>query len=119
MARMKRKSASVDKAKTRAASLASIDQNLDLGNGLTLAGYTKQIGDTETSLNEYNAKLSELDQALNTLQTSEGTLDDLTERMLIGVGSKYGKDSNEYEMAGGVRKSERKPPVRKPKTNPA
>jgi len=119
MARMKRKSASVDKAKTRSSSLVSIDKNLDLGNGLTLAGYNKQIGDTETVLNQYNAKLSELDAALNNLQASEDTLDDLTERMLIGVGAKFGKDSNEYEKAGGIRKSERKPPVRKPKTKPA
>ncbi len=27
--------------------------------------------------------------------------------MLIGVAFKYGKDSIEYEMAGGVRKSDR------------
>jgi hypothetical protein len=27
--------------------------------------------------------------------------------MLIGVACKYGKDSLEYEMAGGVRKSDR------------
>jgi galactokinase len=119
MARMKRKSASVDKAKTRASSLESIDKTLDLGNGMTLAGYNKQITDTETALNDYNAKLSELDEALNDLQASEKTLDDLTERMLAGVGSKFGKDSNEYEKAGGVRKSERKAPVRKPKTKPA
>ena len=32
--------------------------------------------------------------------------------MLTGVGVKYGKDSNEYEKAGGVRTSERKKPVR-------
>jgi hypothetical protein len=30
--------------------------------------------------------------------------------MLAGVASKYGKDSVEYEKAGGVRKSERKRP---------
>jgi hypothetical protein len=36
-----------------------------------------------------------------------------------GVASKYGKDSNEYEKAGGTRKSERKRPMRKAKpTNP-
>ena len=34
--------------------------------------------------------------------------------MLTGVGVKYGKDSNEYEKAGGVRTSERKKPVRTP-----
>ena len=37
-------------------------------------------------------------------------------RMLTGVATEYGKDSPEYEAAGGVRKSERKKPVRKPKT---
>ena len=32
------------------------------------------------------------------------------------IGVQFGKDSNAYEKAGGVRKSERKKPVRKPKT---
>lgn len=31
----------------------------------------------------------------------------LSEKMLMRIGFKYGKDSREYEMAGGVRKSER------------
>ena len=44
---------------------------------------------------------------------------DLNERALDGVASKYGKNSNEYEQAGGTRKSERKRPVRKPKAKPA
>jgi hypothetical protein len=33
--------------------------------------------------------------------------------MLIAVAAKYGKDSYEYEMAGGIRKSERKRPTRR------
>jgi hypothetical protein len=37
----------------------------------------------------------------------ERSLGDLSEQMLIGVAFKYSKDSREYEMAGGVRKSER------------
>jgi site-specific recombinase XerD len=37
-------------------------------------------------------------------------------RMLTGVATEYGKDSPEYEAAGGVRKSERKKPVRTLKT---
>jgi hypothetical protein len=28
--------------------------------------------------------------------------------MLVGVAAKYGKNSNEYKMAGGVRKADRK-----------
>ncbi|MEH1864775.1 MAG: hypothetical protein V7K69_07155 [Nostoc sp.] len=33
------------------------------------------------------------------------SLSDLTEKMLIGVAFKYGKDSRQYEIAGVVRKS--------------
>ncbi len=33
-----------------------------------------------------------------------------------GVATEYGKDSPEYEAAGGVRQSERKKPARKAKT---
>lgn len=47
------------------------------------------------------------------MQDTEKQLRDLSERMLIAVAAKYGKNSYEYEMAGGVRKSERKRPVRK------
>ena len=46
-------------------------------------------------------------------RAAEKAIRDLSERMLAGVASKYGKDSSEYEMAGGTRKSERKRPTRK------
>jgi len=61
----------------------------------------------------YNALLSQADQAQNELLAAEKAIRDLSERMLAGVASKYGKDSSEYEMAGGTRKSERKRPTRK------
>ncbi len=35
--------------------------------------------------------------------------------MLIGVAYKHGKDSDEYEKAGGTRKSERKRPASRAK----
>ena len=44
---------------------------------------------------------------------AEKTLMALSEKMLLGVAFEYGKDSAEYEMAGGVRKSQRKRPVRR------
>ena len=56
-----------------------------------------------------------LDEKANKLAASEKTLQDLSERVLAGVAARFGKDSNEYEKVGGVRKSERKrPPSRKP-----
>ena len=41
---------------------------------------------------------------------------DKTKRVRNAVKGLYGDDSSEYEMVGGKRISERKPPVRKPKT---
>lgn len=72
------------------------------------------INDFRQKLDGYNTALSEIDSRLNTVQDTEKKLRDLSERMINGVASKYGKDSPEYEIAGGVRKSERKKTARKP-----
>jgi len=116
MARQKKTSKVIEAANTRAASLASIDAALDLGNDLTLAAYKAAIKATQDKLDDYNTKLSEADAAQNAFELAEGDLGDLSARMLAGVGVKYTKDSDEYEKAGGTKTSERKAPVRKPKT---
>ena len=117
MARKKRTSPPIEKADERAAALTSISPTLDLGNGLTLVAYEAAIADGQTKLDAYNTLLSSVDDALNVLVAAEKGLLDLSDRMLGGVGSKYGKDSSQYEMAGGTRKSEKKRPKRK--TTPA
>ncbi|MBK8431745.1 MAG: hypothetical protein IPL28_10845 [Chloroflexi bacterium] len=43
---------------------------------------------------------------LNDFQAEEKGLNLLSARMLAAVGAIYGKDSNEYEQAGGKRASE-------------
>ena len=103
------------KAQTRIASLASIDPNLDLGNGITLAIYQQTYNVFKDSLNTYNTLLSTVDEKYNTALAALAQLKDYNERVLAGVASKYGKNSSEYEQAGGVRKAERK--KRKAKTN--
>jgi hypothetical protein len=112
MPRRKRSSDSIVRAETRAAGLASIDPKLDLGNDLTLASYRQLITDSKAALDDYNGKLSEVDSALNAVESKEGELDVLSARMLAAVGVKFGKDSDEYEQAGGTRSSERKTPHR-------
>ena len=84
-------------------------------NGLKVADYKAKITAVKIKNDQYNSDLSDLDAALNAIQADEKALDDLSVRMLAGVGSKYGKDSTEYEQAGGTRTSERKAPVRKAK----
>jgi uncharacterized phage infection (PIP) family protein YhgE len=93
-------------AQQRAANLKAIDQNLDLGNGLTVEDFKDEIAAVRTGLDDYNALLAQADAAGNDFKAEEKQLRTLSSRMLAGVGVKYGKDSNEYEMAGGTRTSE-------------
>lgn len=105
MPRTRRRSATADKADARATALSSINPALELGESLTLAAYKAKITATRTALEAYNTLLSNADAALVALEQSESELADLSERMLKGVASEFGRDSVEYEKAGGVRKS--------------
>ena len=113
MARQKKLSPFLEGAQQRLTALSSIDPALDLGNGLTLAAYRAEVTSAQAKQDAYNALLSQADQAQNELLEAEKAIRDLSERMLAGVAANFGKDSDQYEMAGGVRKSERKRPVRK------
>jgi len=113
MARRKRSSKVLEKADRRIASLRSINPDLNLGNGLTVDVYTTLITDMRGRLAAYNTVLSTVDKAYNDLLTTEQKLGDYSELLLLGVATKFGKDSDEYEMAGGVKKSDRKRSTRK------
>ncbi len=103
------------KADTRLANCQSIDPTLDLGNSLTNKTLETALTNSRTELDKYNGLLADADAQLNVFNATEKILKDVNERMLEAVGVKFGKDSDEYEKAGGVRKSERKKAVRKPK----
>lgn len=92
MAFQRKSSKHIADAQERAANLRGIDPALDLGNDLTLAAF--------------NARLAKADAAGNEFRAAEKQLRAQSARMLAAVGVKYGKDSNEYEMAGGTRASE-------------
>jgi len=107
MSRRKRSSPILEKAERRMASLKSIDQTLDLGNGLSIESFIKAIEDSRQKLQTYNTVLSKVDQAYSEIQESERNLANISERMLTGIASRYGKNSTEYEMAGGKRRKQR------------
>jgi hypothetical protein len=101
-----RGSKTIDKAQRRLASLKSIDENLDLGYGLTVARYVEAIETTRKAIASYNTLVSTLDEARRNVDTLETNLAELTARMLTAVSTKYGRNSNEYRKAGGkTRKS--------------
>ncbi|MBW4419164.1 MAG: hypothetical protein KME13_08030 [Myxacorys californica WJT36-NPBG1] len=106
MPRQKRSSQTLERAQQRSVSLQSIDPALDLGKGLTLEVYLSAIATHKTQLDDYNRTLSSIEQLALAVDESEKVLKDLSERMLLGVGAFYGKDSEQYVMAGGARKSD-------------
>ncbi|MDZ8260652.1 hypothetical protein [Nostoc sp. ChiQUE01b] len=112
MARRKRTSVVLERAVRRAASINSIDPNLNLGNGLTLPAFSSLIETMRTKENAYNSALSSLDKLYREMLETEDELGDMTEHMLMAVGTRYGKSSVEYGMAGGVPKNQRRKGLR-------
>ncbi|MEH2302006.1 MAG: hypothetical protein V7K88_24235 [Nostoc sp.] len=112
MARRKRTSLVLERAVRRAASINSIDPSLDLGNKLTLPAFSTLIETMRTRENAYNSALSSLDKLYREMLETEDELGDMTEHMLMAVGTRYGKSSVEYGMAGGVPKNQRRKGLR-------
>jgi len=108
MARRKKVSRVLEKAQQREASLRSISTQLDLGNGLTLDTYSDRLQNLQSRVSAYNTTLSLLDKLTDDIATAEQEVRDLSEKMLMGVGIKYGKSSQEYGMAGGIPKNKRR-----------
>lgn len=105
----------LEKGRTRLAAVKSISAQLDLGNDITAPNYETEINLLSTKLNTYNTALSTIDDLYNDCIAQIDVLKDWNERILTGVATKYGKNSSQYEMAGGKKKSERKKPTPKVK----
>ncbi|MBN3942570.1 MAG: hypothetical protein V7L21_06255 [Nostoc sp.] len=107
MSRQKRTYRVLEKAELRTAGLKAIDPTMDFGDGRNLESMTQLIEQYRTKIDAYNTALATIDSSKTEMDELDKNLSNLTEKMLIGVAFKYGKDSREYEMAGGVRKSDR------------
>ncbi|MBD2109834.1 hypothetical protein [Nodosilinea sp. FACHB-13] len=103
----------LEKAELRATSMVSIEPELDLGNGRTLEMYWEAINAMRAKQQKYNALLSNVNSLYNELLAEERTLGEMSEHMLSGVKVKFSRNSHEYEMAGGERRSDRKRAQRK------
>jgi hypothetical protein len=104
MARRKKNSTALEQSERRMESLRSISPALDFGGGLNLLAYTEAINDLRSKLAHYNTTLSSIDKLADDVKEAERLVKELSEKMLLGVGSRYGKTSQEYEMAGGSRR---------------
>jgi hypothetical protein len=113
MPRPKKKSTVLPNATKRLSGMRSIDPQLDFGGGFSNAAFAALIAQVDTDLDAYNTLLSKLDEAYNAFEASEKELSNFSGKMLANVAIRYDKDSSEYEMAGGVRRRDRKRPTRK------
>lgn len=109
MARLKRSSPTLEKALRRVAGMRAISPTLAFGDGLSLTDYDSRIQTLQTQLSNYNTLLSTLDEMAGRLSLIEEELRSYSEKMLMSVATRYGKDSLEYVQAGGKqRKSSRR-----------
>ena len=108
MSYQKRQSAILEKAQDRLLGLQTIHPGMDFGVGLTLPDYDTLIASVDRQLQAYNAALVAADRARIAFDTTEATLSALSSRILTAVVAVYGKESQEYEMAGGVPPSQSK-----------
>lgn len=98
----------ITKVQARLDGLISIDPKLDLGETVSVVEGTKRTVAANKALSDYNQALNKADDLLNVLRQQEKELAAWGTKALNGVKFKFGPDSSEYEMAGGVRLSERK-----------
>jgi hypothetical protein len=107
MPRIKKTSTVLEKTEQRLIGLRAINSDLKINDTISVDRLSQLTGQLRNQLNHYNLLLTEIDTAKADMETLEQTIRETSERLVSGVASIYGKDSREYEMAGGVRKSDR------------
>jgi hypothetical protein len=103
-------------ARLRISGIQALDLPSDLGNGLSVKAYAAAIQNAEQALKSYNATVSQMAQLSIAVEQAEKELTDLSERMLSTVAGRYGRRSDEYEIAGGTRRTGRRTVKKKAET---
>jgi len=108
--RLTRSSLALQIARRRFERLQSIQPPPDFGAGFSLTVFGTSIIELADLESRYNTTVSSLDAQLTEIKVKEREIRDFRERILTAIAFIYGKDSDEYVAAGGIRKSERKRP---------
>jgi hypothetical protein len=108
MPQKKKVSAAIAKAKVRISGMKTIDPMLDFGNGMNITAYEAAIQDAEQRIEAYNMAIANVSQLQSSVAEAEAVLAELSERMLSTIAGRYGKKSDQYEMAGGTKRSARR-----------
>ncbi|MFN6560580.1 MAG: hypothetical protein RMY28_012305 [Nostoc sp. ChiSLP01] len=108
MTQRKRNSIALTKAERRIEGMQTINSELNFGNEFSIATYNAKVIELREKLAAYNQAQTIVHKTLNALVEAERELNTYSEQMLLNVASRYGKNSDEYEMAGGTRRSNRR-----------
>jgi len=90
--------------------IKAIEPLPNFGTGFSIADFETVLKDLNEVLGAYNTSIAAADQLGTQLREKEKKTRDFRERLLTAIAFIYGKDSDEYVAAGGIRKSERKRP---------
>ena len=112
MARKKLSSRVHKTAIVRLSRIKAIPAQLEFSDELSVTNYQKEIDRLSQKLETYNGLLASLDRVRSEIKIAETALGQTSTLMLQAIGCQFGLDSLEYKQAGGVRRSERKRPVR-------
>jgi hypothetical protein len=108
MAYKRRASTVVEQTNQRLIGINQISPAPTFPAGLSVAATEQKKQVIEALLTQYNGLLAQADQVLDKIVDGEKELRTLNTKLLTAIGLIYGKDSPEYEAAGGTRTSETK-----------
>lgn len=112
MAKLLKYSTKYTKARNQFSGLKTINDQFSLHDDINVTTFDDKLKAVENAYSEVNQLKKQQDAKRASLKKLETELNDYTQRVLSGIGSKFGFDSEEYEKAGGVRKSKRATPKR-------
>ena len=112
MARISCPSDAVDQAHAVLGAWKIIDAGLEIGT-VNTAGLEQVLQDISGTLSLIDSLEAELIDLRNRRDRQIVSAWEMVKRVRDGMKGFYGDDSSQYEMVGGTRLSERKPPARK------
>lgn len=94
------------KLQSRMTALEPVEPDFDFGEGLDKQTLTAFVDSLQEKLAAYNNTLATADSLRDELKKLEKKADDISERLYAAIIARFGRDSEQYQRIGGVRKSE-------------
>ncbi|MCU0552151.1 MAG: hypothetical protein MUC48_22675 [Leptolyngbya sp. Prado105] len=99
-----KKSPTIARAQLDLANLQAIDASLDLGDGLSVDALEELIEDTQDAIAQFNVAAATIVTNRKLIREKEMEIADLSQRLRLAVGARYGKKSSEYQLANRASK---------------